>query len=569
MYVEVSSVTATTQVQRAGEIGAPTGSRRRVRLLAAAVSLVALLTAGLSWTNRMEAVREQDLLARLHRQAALVDRLLDGYAADLARVAERVAASPKFLGAYRAGRADAALAGCWPELAAAGARAVWLIDRSGRPIATAGMPVGFADTAGHPGVAAALAGGAARGLLPGRAFLALDAAVPVPEPPGGALRVARALDDSLGADLEALTEVRLTALPQDYVLSPVEVALARREGTVEPILGRVRHRAEALCRDLSIRHDQRPVLFQQLCSPDDRPAGLVALSVRADDLRPRPTATLLALVTVLALVVLLSASSASCLPRFGRSTWWLRAEPIPDLRPRDDGLLRTLAHGLSHHLNNSLAVVVGNGELAQRTASDPRSREAMGDVVESALRAAGIIRLVQRSVDRERLVWTVPVDLATVFRDALGQTVGRLDGQRSVTAVGLDGMVVAGLVDDLVEVLTQLLTNAWQATTDGGRIVVRAQPSGGVVTVSVSDDGEGMTAYVRRRAAEPFFTTRGPRFVGLGLSAVDGIVARHGGRWWIDSQPGCGCVVTVVLPRWQGPEAAHGAAGPADSRGSE
>src|ERR1700728_727520 len=71
------------------------------------------------------------------------------------------------------------------------------------------------------------------------------------------------------------------------------------------------------------------------------------------------------------------------------------------------------------------------------------------------------------------------------------------------------------------------------------------------IAVDIIDTGEGMDAAVRRRAKDPFFTTR-PSGTGLGLAIVDRIVDAHGGRLEIDSRAGEGTKVTVHLPMGSG-----------------
>jgi signal transduction histidine kinase len=75
------------------------------------------------------------------------------------------------------------------------------------------------------------------------------------------------------------------------------------------------------------------------------------------------------------------------------------------------------------------------------------------------------------------------------------------------------------------------------------------------VVAQIVDDGRGMAPDVRARIFEPFFSTKeGGRGVGLGLSIVQGIVARHGGTIQVSSEPGRGTTFTVTLPV-KGPDA--------------
>ena len=79
------------------------------------------------------------------------------------------------------------------------------------------------------------------------------------------------------------------------------------------------------------------------------------------------------------------------------------------------------------------------------------------------------------------------------------------------------------------------------------------------VLCSVADTGVGMSEEVRRRALEPFFTTKGPNSTGLGLSVTYGIIQRHGGDLAIESTERRGTTVTIRLPVAQtAPEAREG-----------
>ncbi|QJQ96501.1 MULTISPECIES: ATP-binding protein [Halomonadaceae] len=90
----------------------------------------------------------------------------------------------------------------------------------------------------------------------------------------------------------------------------------------------------------------------------------------------------------------------------------------------------------------------------------------------------------------------------------------------------------------LVQVLVNLLSNARDASPDGGEIVIDAVAEDHGVTLTVTDDGQGIDSHMRDRLFEPFTTTKPPgEGTGLGLPLVYSIVAEHGGQIHIDSPP--------------------------------
>jgi CheY-like chemotaxis protein len=110
------------------------------------------------------------------------------------------------------------------------------------------------------------------------------------------------------------------------------------------------------------------------------------------------------------------------------------------------------------------------------------------------------------------------------------------------------GVMVRGIAGELREALLNLVQNALDAMAGGGMLAMRTYATGGEASVEVRDTGIGMSAEVRERAFEPFFTTKGKAGTGLGLAEVYGIVKRHRGHAEIESMPGVGTTVRLVLP---------------------
>ncbi|HPB73695.1 MAG TPA: CHASE domain-containing protein [Chromatiaceae bacterium] len=111
---------------------------------------------------------------------------------------------------------------------------------------------------------------------------------------------------------------------------------------------------------------------------------------------------------------------------------------------------------------------------------------------------------------------------------------------------------VRGNAQQLEQVFINLILNALQALPERAAAVLISaglEPEGEFVRVCVADEGRGMAEEVRERVTEPFFTTRGTTGgTGLGLSICARIIQHHSGRMEIDSAPGAGTRVSVLLP---------------------
>src|SRR5262249_27403971 len=108
---------------------------------------------------------------------------------------------------------------------------------------------------------------------------------------------------------------------------------------------------------------------------------------------------------------------------------------------------------------------------------------------------------------------------------------------------------VVCFLEEINKVLQNLLNNAVDACSEGGKVSLRtcSKPDG--VEIHIIDTGRGIDPAIRQRIFEPFFTTKAPGLgTGLGLSISSLIVEDHGGRIHVDSVPGQGTHFIVQLP---------------------
>lgn len=203
--------------------------------------------------------------------------------------------------------------------------------------------------------------------------------------------------------------------------------------------------------------------------------------------------------------------------------------------------------------------------LARLPTHDP-VRAAADDIFKTGEKAATLtaqliaLNLEDRQVHRVLSVKAVLSELHGAIRSLLPEPID--------LAIHHDESPVYAEVDreGLEKVLFQLAVNARDAMPSGGRLVIDARSGAGLsvagaskkpshdVLIQVSDTGTGMNLDTQARMFEPFFSTKETN-VGLGLTAVYGIVKQHGGTVEVDSRPGQGTVVRVWLPGAQGASA--------------
>jgi signal transduction histidine kinase/CheY-like chemotaxis protein len=217
--------------------------------------------------------------------------------------------------------------------------------------------------------------------------------------------------------------------------------------------------------------------------------------------------------------------------------------------------LGELAGGAAHHLNNLLTIVVGRTQLLHRTVKDERVQRPLATIERAAKDGAEVVRRLQQFAGMRRTAQSRPVDLNEIVTEVIELTRDRW--QDAARAAGLEIIVeprlgglpmLDGDEPALRELLTNLVMNAVDAMPAGGRITIETRQERGHALLSVTDTGSGMSDEVRLRAHEPFFTTKGVKSTGLGLSVSYGIARQHGGEVTIRSQEGRGTTIVVQLP---------------------
>jgi PAS domain S-box-containing protein len=215
--------------------------------------------------------------------------------------------------------------------------------------------------------------------------------------------------------------------------------------------------------------------------------------------------------------------------------------------------LGELTGGIAHDFNNLLTVIRGSAELLQRTslAEEKRARY-LGSIIETADRATALTNHLLAFGRRQALKPEV-VDL-NLHLDAFAEMAGRTLGSKVEVRLELAPELWPVEVDatQLETALLNAAINSRDAMPEGGILTLTTcnLPETDEVCIEVADNGEGMSREVLERVFEPFFTTKEVgKGTGLGLSQIHGFAAQTGGRAEIDSNPGEGTRLRIVLPR--------------------
>jgi PAS domain S-box-containing protein len=229
--------------------------------------------------------------------------------------------------------------------------------------------------------------------------------------------------------------------------------------------------------------------------------------------------------------------------------------------------LGELASGVAHDFNNLLSVIRTETELLAE--DHPREPDVVAAARNIGASVDGAKRLTERLL---RFVRTHGSERPTVYdaREAVRVALELFDsaagpGVAVRTDFAAEASAVEGYRTDLQNAVLNLCLNARDAMPDGGTLTVRtravelsaadcaalspyAPAPGTFVSVEVADTGTGMAPDVLASCREPFFTTKGEAGTGLGLWMVHCVAAGLGGALRIESRPGAGTAVAILLP---------------------
>jgi len=209
---------------------------------------------------------------------------------------------------------------------------------------------------------------------------------------------------------------------------------------------------------------------------------------------------------------------------------------------------------VSHELRTPLTAIRGHvAALSEGLVDDPEARalsleiisaeterlaRLVGDVRDLAKLDAHRFTLLEEEVDMEQVVHRA---YATFDDEARRRSIDYRSDVRSQPVIITDG-------DRVLQIITNLLSNAFRWTPDGGRIEVALAGDNGGVSVAVSDNGPGIAADDRDRIFRPFWSHDHGGGTGLGLAIASELAQALGGQIELETRVGEGSTFELVLP---------------------
>jgi signal transduction histidine kinase len=213
-----------------------------------------------------------------------------------------------------------------------------------------------------------------------------------------------------------------------------------------------------------------------------------------------------------------------------------------------------MAMGVSHELNNPLTSVVGYTQLLLENPDiKGRAKDDLQKVYSQSKRAAEIIKNFI-TFARGQPTNKVLVNINDVINNVLKLRYYEL-GSKGIsveTHFAPDIQVILADQGQLQHCFWNIIINAEYfmfEANQGGKLVITTEKTDGWVRITFSDNGPGIDKDVLPHVFDPFYTTRGiGRGTGLGLSICYGVITRHGGTIYAESEKGSGATFIVELP---------------------
>jgi signal transduction histidine kinase/CheY-like chemotaxis protein len=217
-------------------------------------------------------------------------------------------------------------------------------------------------------------------------------------------------------------------------------------------------------------------------------------------------------------------------------------------------VLGDIAGGVAHDFNNILGTILGRVQLLQKKIDDPELKQELETIETATLEGRTTVRTLQDFTHLSRRSQHATADLNKVIQEAIENTspAWKSTARRAGITIDLHSdlqpvPIVIGSHEELREAFSNVILNSVEALPEGGNIWISTGLSDGNVFLRIADDGIGMDENTKNKMFFPFFSTRGKKGSGMGLSMVYGIMFRNQADISVKSSPGEGAEFTFVF----------------------
>ena len=216
--------------------------------------------------------------------------------------------------------------------------------------------------------------------------------------------------------------------------------------------------------------------------------------------------------------------------------------------------LSELVDGVAHELNNNVAVALGHVQLLKLKNKDDNITEGLNRIEKSMFKCGEVIKAIRSYAGRPNLKTETTIAISESLMAALelDETSWKETGsQKNLTIVSIieeGSRTINSDGGDLITALSHLIHNAVEASPKNGTIEIKVREEGDLALLSIADKGDGISDNLKLKIYEPFFTTKKSKISGLGLTIVQSIVARWGGRIGFSDNHPSGTIFTVSFP---------------------
>lgn len=207
--------------------------------------------------------------------------------------------------------------------------------------------------------------------------------------------------------------------------------------------------------------------------------------------------------------------------------------------------MRTPLTVISVNVQTALGILEDMGDASKDPDMEKLLQNAQGEIMRLARMVGGMLTLASMSENTDKSI----IDFSSLLQSGADMLRLYLHKRGNVLKTQIEpGLRVFGSADLLAQVVSNLLQNAG-THTESGTISLGAAKNGGLITVTVCDNGAGIKPELLHRVFERGVSEGG---TGFGLYLCKMVVESHGGKIWIESEPGKGTVVFFTISVYQG-----------------